>query len=123
LCSGYRRAPDARERPARVVAPSDVAFAHRNSAGSLPFNPRRRREEAIAHLNDVHVLAVAIAGFVRGCLWSHRPPFGEAGRAQMKLAPESMAAAIQQLGKATLLIKDRAFPRWKARRATCDARA
>lgn len=62
-------------------------------------------KEAIVHLNWVHVLVVALAGFVLGCLWSHGPLFGKSWMAEMKFTKESMEAAMRRRGMAKFFIK------------------
>lgn len=61
--------------------------------------------DVITHLNYVHVLVVAVAGFVLGCLWSHGPLFGKAWMAEMKLTKESMEAAMKEQGMAKFFLR------------------
>ncbi|HET7535988.1 MAG TPA: DUF1761 domain-containing protein [Candidatus Didemnitutus sp.] len=65
--------------------------------------------EVILHLNYVHVVVAAIAGFILGCLWSHGPLFGNAWMAEMKFTKESMEAEMRKQGMTTFLLKGVGF--------------
>ena len=65
--------------------------------------------DVIIHLNYVHVLVVAIAGFILGCLWLHGPLFGKQWLAEMKLTKESMEAAMKQQGMAKVFLQGFGF--------------
>jgi hypothetical protein len=59
--------------------------------------------DVIAHLNYVHVLVVAVAGFMLGWLW-YSLLFGKVWMVEMKITEEKMKAA-QQKGMAGYFIK------------------
>ncbi len=61
--------------------------------------------DIILHLNYVHVLAVTVAGFILGCLWSHGPLFGKWWMAEMKFTQESMEAAMAKQGMTLFFLK------------------
>lgn len=63
----------------------------------------------VTHLNYVHVLVVAVAGFVLGCLWSHGPLFGKLWMKEMKFTQETMEAALKRQGMAQFLVKGLVF--------------
>ena len=60
-------------------------------------------KNVILHLNYVHVLVVAVAGFMLGWLW-YGSLFGKAWMQEMKFTKESMETAMKQ-GMAKYFIK------------------
>lgn len=65
--------------------------------------------DVIAHLNYVHVLVAALAGFILGCLWLHGPLFGRLWMAEMGFTQESMEAAMRKQGMAAVFLKGLGF--------------
>jgi hypothetical protein len=57
----------------------------------------------VAHLNYLHVLVVAIAGFLIGWIW-YGVLFGRAWMAEMKITRESIEAQKAQGGMATFML-------------------
>ncbi len=60
--------------------------------------------DVLSHLNYVHVLVVAIAGFMVGALW-YSVLFGKVWMAEMKITPEMAAADRAKGGMAGYFIK------------------
>ena len=72
-------------------------------------NPELPMRDVIIHLNYVHVLVVAVAGFILGCLWLHGPLFGKPWMAEMKMTKESMEAAMKEQGMTKVFLKGFTF--------------
>ena len=64
--------------------------------------------EVIPHLNYIHVLVVAVAGFMLGWLW-YSLLFGKVWMAEMKITPETMKEDQAKSGMAGYFIKGFVF--------------
>jgi hypothetical protein len=70
----------------------------------VPVQLKTPMKDAIAHLNYVSVLVVAVVGFLLGWLWYSPILFAKAWLAEMKITPEQIAAEKEK-GMAGYLVK------------------